>query len=110
MGYTNYWRWATAITDADKFAAWSKDVEHLLEYLTTPGRAFPDYIRYFSRRIQNSEGPIFCGPDGKGHPIITSEIVAFNGNASLGQDEEAIETGLRLCREIFGENKEPYLG
>lgn len=162
MGYTNYWHWDAPIADADTFAAWSKDVRQLLEYLTEPGKEFPDHLRFFGQEIQNSKDPIFCGPDGTGDPIITSEVVAFNGNASLEQDyeafvigftdlqeplpfafcktaakpydilvicslvrlshyfqdvvlwsdgeEQAIDLGVKVCRDVFGENKYPQLG
>lgn len=161
MSYTNYWHWTNPIADADKFAMWSRDVQHLLDYFTTSERELSSGMNFFGQKIQEREYPAICGPSGKGSPIMTPEIVAFNGNASQGLDyegfvirfihlqeplpdagcktnlepydklvlcalvrlthyfpdvilwsdgeEAAIRRGLHVCRDVFGENKQPRL-
>ena len=89
MGYTNYWSWNTPIADESKFAAWSRDVRQLIDYLTTPGRALPGYIYEFDPPHRANRPYNICGPDGRDEPEITSTVVAFNGDASLEDDYES---------------------
>jgi hypothetical protein len=161
MGYTNYWQWKTPIADANKLAEWSSDVQHLLDYMITPGRVLPQYIYQFNSRPHSDHLFTIRGLDGSGQPIITPTEVAFNGDASteedlepfiitlqeleapnpfafcktglnpydlvvicalvrfvhyfpdsrLGSDgeEEAIQLGVTVCKEVFGDNATPVL-
>jgi hypothetical protein len=88
MGYTNYWSWNTPIADESKFAAWSRDVGHLIDYLTTLGRELPGYIYQFDPPDRAKRPYTICGPDGCGEPEMTATVVAFNGDASVEDDHE----------------------
>jgi hypothetical protein len=155
MGYTNYWRWKIPLGDANKFAEWSSDVQHLLDELSTTDRELPVYVYQggYKPLVYRS---LIRGPSGRGEPVITSKRVAFNGDASTGQDcepfsikltdlehsnpfascktemhaydllvicalvrlahyfpdirissdgeEKALQMGVQLCREVFGNN------
>src|SRR6266851_2141053 len=45
MGHSHYWRWNRPIADANTFAAWSRDVQQLFEYLITPGNILPVFLQ-----------------------------------------------------------------
>jgi len=45
MGYSHYWRWNRPIADANTFAAWSRDMQQLVEYLITPGSILPVFLQ-----------------------------------------------------------------
>lgn len=102
MGYVNYWHWKTPIADADKFAEWSGDIQYLLDELSMPDRELPPYAYRGGPNACQGGGytPIFyrthiSGPSGRGKPVITPTTVAFNGNASLGEDCEPFVIMLR---------------
>ena len=105
MGYTNSWSWNTPLADASKFAAWSRDVRQLIDYLTTPGRELPGYIYQFDPPDRANRPYNICGPDGTGEPEITSTVVAFNGDASL---EDAYEPFIIRLQDL--ETPTPYGG
>jgi hypothetical protein len=99
MGYVNYWHWKTTIADADKFAEWSSDIHYLLDELSMPERELPPYA-YEHWPYQGRYAPVpyrthIRGPSGRGEPVLTTRRVAFNGNASLGEDCESFVITVR---------------
>jgi hypothetical protein len=95
-----------AASKAEKFAAWSRDVQDLLAYLIAPEHPIPSFFAFDScYRVEVKEdGSRFlvqidpppreenwlvgCGAEGKGEPIFTPTYVVFNGDASRGKDYE----------------------
>src|SRR5436309_327947 len=53
MSHTQYWKWKTAIADASRFAAWSRDIAHLQIYMTTPGKILPWEIPVALQRLES---------------------------------------------------------
>ncbi len=118
MSYTQYWEWETSIADASRFAAWSRDVEHLRTYLATPGTLLPPegprvllsipiYGFWLLQIVDKSPEPepspplIIRGPDGTGEPLFTPTQVAFNGDASA---DDSLESFLITVHDLEAPN------
>lgn len=95
MGYTNYWSWKIPIADERKFAAWSQDTQHLIDYLIAPGRELPRYIYQFDPPDRVNRPYRICGPNGNGKPVITGILVTFNGDVSSEDDYEPFSISLQ---------------
>lgn len=75
MGYTHYWKWHTA-PDAERFTQWSADVKTLLDSLFL----YPEITE---------DSLVIRGPNGTGSPVLTSSLVAFNGDADTDENHES---------------------
>jgi hypothetical protein len=88
MGYTHYWHRPETL-DPRRFIHFRIDVERLLASLPRHTDSAGGYYR--------DEELIVCGSDGTGEPIITDELVSFNGNASLAGNADTDD----LSHETF---------
>ncbi|HEX4207722.1 MAG TPA: hypothetical protein VHZ51_26695 [Ktedonobacteraceae bacterium] len=86
MGYSHYWQWETSLihteNDRQKFAQWSRDLSSLV--IPTPSQTAGATL---SR--PEFKGFLVCGPNGDGHPILTNDEVALNGDSETGIMGEA---------------------
>jgi hypothetical protein len=80
MGYTHYWHRPETL-DPRRFSRFRQDVARLLTHLPERTGSAGGYYR--------DDDLIVRGPDGMGDPVITDELVSFNGNAPLAGDAEA---------------------
>jgi hypothetical protein len=80
MSHAHSWKWRTAIADADRFVAWSRDVAHLQRYMATPGKLLPWEIPVALRLLESGHvevvrelAPNELPPGGlwKGHALST---------------------------------------
>ena len=119
MGFSLYWKWRKLLPDAENFAAWSCDVEHLLTYLTAPEYcntipAMFSFQRTFTVKKKEDgslsivdidpapceeNGLVICGPDGIGEPIFTVTQVAFNRDASTRENCQGFSLSLEDLRQ-----------
>lgn len=86
MGYTRYW---------------SRTDKPITE----------EFVKSAKKIIKDSEdkGIHICGACGQGEPVISSELVSFNGNGALGLDHETCffdnqERGFNFCKTA----RKPY--
>ncbi len=85
MGYTNYW-YRTEKPITERFV---RKVEKIIE----------DSI---------NKGIKICGWDGTGEPEITTEVIAFNGDASINADHESFVIDERLDFNFCKTAEKPY--
>jgi len=95
MGYTHYWH-RPKVLDLARFRHFREDVARLLAHLPQRSDSAGGY--YSDRELT------VRGPDGKGDPIVTDELVSFNGDATLagrtgrGNDEDMSHETFHLPR------------
>jgi hypothetical protein len=77
MGYTHYWH-RPKVLDLARFRRFREDMARLLAHLP---RHSDSAGGYFADRAL-----IVRGSDGKGDPIVTDELVSFNGDATFAGD------------------------
>jgi hypothetical protein len=88
MGHTHHWYRAESL-DVDRFSRWATDVDLLLKHLPSTTNSYPGMQ------------PRICGYDGTGVPLITDNLVAFNGDANQYSPHgiEMSHQGFWLSRE-----------
>ena len=79
MGYTHYWHRPENL-DPRRYTRFREDVAKLLASLPEHTGSAGGYY--------TDDDLIVCGSDGTGDPIITDELVSFNGNAPVAGDAD----------------------